>query len=112
MNRRCKLTGGHSTLGNVRIDEIIKKYANGVYEAKISVRDPSNSNNFISKSNNQGKATMFPSSWTADRIKAEVSAAYNNKIVEGNKWKGVTPSGVKVEGWLNPKTTVYPSKNQ
>jgi filamentous hemagglutinin len=38
----------------------------------------------------------------------EVDAAFQNKTVIGNKWQGITPSGVKVEGYLNPKTTVYP----
>ena len=51
---------------------------------------------------------MFPNSWTANRIKVEVDAAFQNKVVLGNKWTGVTPSGVRVEGYLIPKTTVYP----
>lgn len=53
-------------------------------------------------------STMFPDSWTADRVKVEVEAAYQNKTINGNKWAGVTPSGVIVERWLTPKTTVYP----
>jgi hypothetical protein len=51
---------------------------------------------------------MFPKSWTTDRIKVEVDSAFQNKTVIGNKWTGTTPSGVKVEGYLSPKTTVYP----
>ncbi len=51
---------------------------------------------------------MFPKSWTADRIKVEVDAAFQNRKITGNKWTGTTPSGVRVEGYLSPKTTVYP----
>lgn len=43
-----------------------------------------------------------------DRIKVEVDAAFQNRTVTGNKWNGTTPSGVRVEGYLSPKTTVYP----
>jgi filamentous hemagglutinin len=51
---------------------------------------------------------MFPDSWSANRVKIEVDAAFKNKTVTGNKWSGTTPSGVKVGGYLSPKTTVYP----
>jgi filamentous hemagglutinin len=53
---------------------------------------------------------LTPSTWTADRIKVEVDGAFQNKTVVGNKWFGTTPSAVKVEGYLNPKTTVFPKK--
>jgi hypothetical protein len=53
-------------------------------------------------------STLFPDSWTADRIKVEVDGAFQNKTVVGNKWTGTTPSGVQVEGYMSPKTTVYP----
>ena len=52
---------------------------------------------------------MFPDSWSADRVKVEVDAAYQNRTVTGNMWTGTTPSGVVVKGYLNPNTTVYPS---
>ena len=55
---------------------------------------------------------MFPDTWSADRLKVEIDAAYKNKEIvniNGKKmWKGVTPSGVHVTGFLEPKTTVYP----
>jgi len=34
--------------------------------------------------------------------------AYKNKVIDGEMWTGTTPSGIKVKGWLEPKTTVYP----
>jgi hypothetical protein len=88
--------------------------AQGVYSAKIEVAnpadpaDPANPGQFLPKTNNGGVSTMFPDSWTADRIKVEVDGAFQNKAVVGNKSTGTTPSGVRVEGYMSPKTTVYP----
>lgn len=70
--------------------------------------DPVNPGQFLPKTNNGGMSTMFPDSWTADRIKVEVDGAFQTKKIVGNKWTGTTPSGVQVEGYLSPKTTVYP----
>lgn len=95
----------------MKVDEVIKTYPNGVYEAKVSVKDPSSSK-YFEKTNNGGISTMFPKTWTSDRIKVEVSQSFNNKVVNGNKWYGITPSGVKVEGFISPHTTAYPSPNQ
>jgi RHS repeat-associated protein len=105
------VVGGHSKAsGNVRVvpGTASQPNANGVYEAIIEVRDPSNPNSWVAKTNNNGKSTMFPDSWSADRIKVEVDMAYKSRTVIGNRWEGVTPSGVKVRGYLAPKTTVYP----
>lgn len=37
-------------------------------------------------------STMFPDSWSANRIKIAVGAAYQNRTVIGNMWRGTTPS--------------------
>ncbi len=106
-----KVVGGHSTAGgNVRVIPGTESPPNqhGVYEAKIEVEDPDNPGQYLQKTNNGGKSTMFPDDWTADRIKVEVDHAYQNRNVTGQKWTGTTPSGVRVEGWLHPNTTVYP----
>jgi filamentous hemagglutinin len=105
------VVGGHSTAsGEVQVipGTASPPNAQGVYTAKIQVVDPSNPGQLLPKTNNGGVSTMFPDSWSADRIKVEVDAAYNNKTVVGNKWSGITPSGVVVEGFLKPKATVYP----
>ncbi|MET1256927.1 EndoU domain-containing protein, partial [Aliikangiella maris] len=105
------VVGGHSIAsGNVRVIPGTESSPNafGVYKAKIEVPDPSNPGQFLPKSNNGGYSTMFPDSWTADRIKVEVDTAFHSRTVNGGKWTGVTPSGVTVEGWMTPKTTVYP----
>ena len=46
-----------------------------------------------------------------NRIIVEVDIAYKNKIISQtrhNIWEGRTPSGIKVEGYIAPNTTVYP----
>ncbi|HEE5794914.1 EndoU domain-containing protein [Acinetobacter baumannii] len=109
ISKRGKLTGGHS-IANGKVNIVSKSAPNaqGVYEAKISVSDPKNPNKFLTKN-----STMFPDSWSADRVKVEVDAAYKNKSIVTNSrgermWEGITPSGVKVTGYLEPNTTVYP----
>nr|WP_077495297.1 hypothetical protein [Rodentibacter ratti] len=48
-----------------------------------------------------------------NRVKYEVDSAYKNRTEFINKegrsmWRGKTISGVDVQGYLEPKTTVYP----
>jgi len=111
--KKGKPTGGHSLVNDdVRIvpgTELAPDLA-GVYKATIQVPNPSNPGQWITKTSNNSTNTMFPKNWDADRIKMEIDAAWNdpNKLVQGDKWTSVTPSGVKVEGWIAPKTTVYP----
>ena len=57
---------------------------------------------------------MFPKDWDAERIQAEVDAAWNSPgktVDQDGKWHAETPSGVPVEGWIEPKTTAYPVYN-
>jgi uncharacterized Zn-binding protein involved in type VI secretion len=105
------VVGGHSIVtGNVQVipGTATAPNAQGVYSAKIQVADPKNPGQFLPKTNNGGVSTLFPDSWSAARIKVEVDAAFQNKTIIGNKWTGTTPSGVRVEGYIKPKTTVYP----
>ena len=108
-----KPSGGHSLVhGDVRIvpgTESAPDVA-GVYKATIQVPDPENTGQWITKTSNNSTNTMFPKSWDEAKIKMEVDAAWNdpNKIIQGDKWMSVTPSGVKVEGWISPRATVYP----
>ncbi|WP_447894317.1 EndoU domain-containing protein [Vreelandella sp. GE22] len=111
VKRNGDVVGGHSIAsGNVRVIPGTQSPPNthGVYTAQIEVPDPLNPGKFLQKTNNGGVSTLFPDSWTADRVKVEVDAAFQNKVITGNKWAGVTPSGVRVEGWMKPKATVYP----
>ena len=72
--------------------------------------DPNNPSQWIAKPLGPNGHSMFPKNWTVDRIKVEIDGAWNDpgKTVIGNKWFGKTPSGVKVEGYLSPNTTVFP----
>ena len=114
INARGLAVGGHSTVGvnnNVRIERLHSVSSNGVRTADISVFDQ-NTNQWKLKVKRDGitpqETTLFPESWTESRIKVEVDIAYKNKIVTGRYWKGTTPSGIKVRGYLYPNTTVYP----
>ena len=64
----------------------------------------------ITKTSNNSTNMMFPKDWDENCIKKEVDAAWNdlNKLVQADKWISVTLSGVKVEGWILPRKTVYP----
>jgi len=61
----------------------------------------------------KGISTMFPDSWGKDRIKVEVDEAYKKRTIipgampKDDMWEGITPSGVKVKGFVMP-ITVYP----
>ena len=107
VSKRGKLVGGHSIAnGNVHVISKGSPNSAGVYEAKIQYTNPENGKVLTKNS------TMFPDSWSADRVKYEVDIAYKNRVefVEKGKtmWKGLTPSGVEVKGYKEPKTTVYP----
>jgi hypothetical protein len=110
---KTKPTGGHTLLnGDVRIVPGTESVpdATGVYTATIQVPDPQNPGQWLTKTSNGSENTMFPKGWDEARIKVEVDAAWNSpsKTVVGNRWRSVTPSGVKVEGYISPRVTVYP----
>ncbi|WNJ95683.1 EndoU domain-containing protein [Vibrio ruber] len=111
--RKGKPTSGHTLIyGDVRIvsgTESVPDIA-GVYKATIQVPDPANPEQWITKTSNKSTNTMFPKYWDEIRVKKEVDAAWNssNKVVDGDFWSSTTPSGVKVEGYISPRTTVYP----
>lgn len=110
-NRHDVPTGAHSLIkGDVRIVPGSQTAPDpfGVYRAFVEVPDRRNPGQWIVKPGN--KNTMFPAAWDEARIKSEVDAAWNspNKTVTGDKWRSETPSGVTVQGYTSPRTTVYP----
>ena len=117
INRRNRVVGGHATNGNVVVGNVLRTYPSGVYEAEVFMPSPSNSNILLPKSNNGGISTLTPNWWTNNRVIYEFNNAYLNRTeFQINKngqiidmWKGQTPSGIHVEGYLNP-VTVYPQK--
>ena len=113
--------GGHTTLGNVKVEKVIKEYANGVYEAKVSIPNPRalkdpNAKPFLEKSGKEkdSVSTMFPRTWTQDRLKVELEHTFKNasKVPSTkSEWKGVTKSGVEVRWYVKENgkiDTIYP----
>ncbi|EGP01766.1 hypothetical protein GEW_03102 [Pasteurella multocida subsp. gallicida str. Anand1_poultry] len=103
------------------VDKVIKEYPNGVYEARVLIPNPKAKpilppEVFGEKGKNQGVSTMFPRTWTEDRLKVELEHAFRNRSRVAdtkNKWEGTTKSGVKVEWVINKDgylSTVYPTE--
>ncbi|WP_165353263.1 hemagglutinin repeat-containing protein [Pseudomonas sp. ACM7] len=106
-------TGGHTLLnGDVRIVPGTQTApdAFGVYRATVQVPDPKNPGQWLTKTSNKSRNTMFPSAWDKARVINEIDGAWNSpdKVVTGTVWRSKTPSGVEVEGYVSPRTTVYP----
>jgi hypothetical protein len=109
-------TGGHTLLnGDVRVIEGTASApdATGVYRAQVQMVDPQRAGQWITKTDRNGSPmpnTMFPKDWTAEQVVSEVNAAWFSptKTIRGDKWSALTPSGVRVEGYLEPRVTAYP----
>lgn len=109
-------TGGHTLLnGDVRVIEGTASApdATGVYRAHVQMSDPQHAGQWITKTDRNGNPmfnTMFPKDWTAEQVVSEVNAAWFSptKTIRGEKWSALTPSGVRVEGYLEPRVTAYP----
>jgi Bacterial EndoU nuclease len=109
-------TGGHTLLnGDVRVIDGTASTpdATGVYRAQVQMADPQHAGQWITKTDRNGNPmpnTMFPKDWTADQVVSEVNAAWFSptKTIRGDKWSALTPSGVRVEGYLEPRVTAYP----
>lgn len=61
------------------MEKVVKEYANGVYEAKVSIPNPKalkdpNTKPFLEKSSKEkdSVSTMFPRTWTQDRLRVEL----------------------------------------
>jgi hypothetical protein len=109
-------TGGHTLLNDdVRLIEgtVSAPDATGVYRAQVQMADPKHPGQWMTKTDRNGNPmpnTMFPKDWTAEQLVNEVSAAWFSptKTIRGDKWSALTPSGVRVEGYLEPRVTAYP----
>lgn len=109
-------TGGHTLLnGDVRVMEGTASApdASGVYRAQVQMMYPNHPGQWLTKTDRNGNPmpnTMFPKDWTAEQVVSEVNAAWFSptKTIRGDKWSALTPSGVRVEGYLEPRVTAYP----
>ncbi|CAQ83260.1 MULTISPECIES: EndoU domain-containing protein [Photorhabdus] len=104
INQRGKAVGFHHEVsighqGKARITEITNPpNAQGVYQGKVEIFDVK-TNQWIPKG---ADSTFFPQSWNRQKIMSEIRGAYQNGTIQPNgKWSGTSPSGIKIEGWLD-----------
>ena len=100
-----KGSGGHYVRSpNVRIVETLSEPdSNGVFAARTQIRNSANGA-WIDK---PGQTTFYPAQWTRNRTKFEIEEAFKNSNpiedlfsgVPTKKWEGVSPSGVKIQGY-------------
>ncbi|MGJ8727368.1 polymorphic toxin MafB class 2 [Neisseria meningitidis] len=113
INKKGTVTGGHSlTRGDVRvIQQTSAPDKHGVYQATVEIKQPDGSWEVKTKKGGKvmTKHTMFPKDWDEARIKAEVTSAWESRIMlKDNKWQGTSKSGIKIEGFTEPNRTAYP----
>ncbi len=106
----------HQTYGSTlfaRAMEITQERDNnGVYEAKIQVRD-TKTDVWQDKDTNKGRSTFFPDHWSRQQVVDEIRSAYQNRSTgDDDVFRGLSNSGVVIMGYVNPETnimtTVYP----
>ena len=107
-------TGFHSRPGgidppNARVISRGAPDSRGIYEAKVEITTPETGKVRIKRS------TFFPDKWSHERVKFEVSAAYENRHypepTRPELWEGRSPSGVKIQGFEDAhsgRTTAHP----
>lgn len=111
INRRGRAVGFHhrpSGGDNARVvpgtETVLGPH--GVYQAQVEIRDPI-TGQWVRK---EAPSTFFPDDWPADRVLDEIGGAFDNamknKKMKGNKWQGTSPSGLKIEGYLDPDGSI------
>lgn len=113
INKKGTVTGGHSlTRGDVRVtQQTSAPDKHGVYQATVEIKKPDGSWEVKTKKGGKvmTKHTMFPKDWDEARIRAEVTSAWESRIMlKDNKWQGTSKSGIKIEGFTEPNRTAYP----
>ncbi|WP_425516847.1 DUF637 domain-containing protein [Photorhabdus caribbeanensis] len=104
INRRGNAVGFHHEAGigyqgKARITAITAPpNAQGIYRGKIEVFNPQ-TGQWVQKG---PESTFFPQSWSRQQIMSEIRGAHKNATIQPNgKWEGVSPSGVKIGGYLD-----------
>ncbi|WP_123501427.1 EndoU domain-containing protein [Pseudomonas frederiksbergensis] len=64
----------------------------------------------LTETSNKSLNMMFPFTLDKARVINEIDGAWDSpdKVVTGTVWRSKTPTGVEVEGYVSPRTTVYP----
>lgn len=120
INASGKATGYHAELAADGAAQIVPgtaivKNANGTYQAPVQVWDDTTLS-WVTKVKPNGQpqpSTFFPLDWSAQRITYEVTEAFKNKTMTGaSQWEGISPSGIRIRGYINPnRVTFFPLGN-
>jgi len=103
INSRGKGVGFHheGSVGHQGLARLIQMTtapnANGVYRGKVEIFNKQ-TGQWVAKG---PESTFFPASWNRNRVVTEIQGAYKNGSVAGSKWEGVSPSGVRIGGYLD-----------
>jgi hypothetical protein len=95
-----RAVGGHYTRsGNVRITEVVEPVdRKGVMVAKVEIRNPA-TGGWVAK---RANSSMFPAEWSQRQLQMEVEGALrNSKPSGGDLWEGVSPSGLRIQGYYS-----------
>jgi hypothetical protein len=92
-NRRGRPVGFHHAAGGVpppgrRIDEVVERFPNGTYTARVSFYDPSHG--WVQK---PLPHTMFPDEWSAEQVMTAGRRAYAARVgawEQNHKWTGLS----------------------
>lgn len=93
-----RAVGGHYPRSkNIRVTEMLGQADNnGVTRARIQVRDPL-TGAWVDKN---APSTFYPSHWSRRQTQIEIQEAfYNSRPITNDLWEGISPSGVKIQGY-------------
>jgi hypothetical protein len=115
INARGAATGFHAEFAaggaaRIRPDAVITRYANGTYDAKVEIWDPTKSL-WVEK---RQQSTFFPPSWSQARIEYEITEAFKAGVPRTG-FVGMSPGGIEIQfRWdaKNQRTTFYPLKGE
>ena len=98
---------GHS--GKARIIQVVQgPNLRGVYRGKVEIFNTKTAQ-WVQKS---VPSTFYPKTWSRSKVISEIKSAYKNGCIIGNKFSGVSNSGITIEGYVNQKgydiNTAYP----
>ena len=98
---------GHS--GKARIIQVVQgPNLRGVYRGKVEIFNTKTAT-WVQKS---VLSTFYPKTWSRSKVISEIKSAYKNGCIIGNKFSGVSNSGITIEGYVNQKgydiNTAYP----
>ena len=91
--------GSIGNFGKARITAITDApNAQGVYRGSVEIFDKTRGT-WVAKG---PLSSFFPKSWSRSKVLEEIRGAYKNKhLIDGKRWEGISPSGVRIGGYLD-----------